>query len=363
MKQTPPILRTIPSDDDGFREHVLALATRISPQRPYDLGSRLRRLFPRALVRERQLSGEPLTWYVYRDGAWSHNVDSNWWLASNVPRMAADLDGFIVEANAAARGLLGLPDDLGHRPFTDFVAPGTLEDATQLFEVVVRGNPVTVTILARPVDGNVIACEVHAERQGETMVAFLRLTDPVTMADAVVTRPLRLICHPESDVAFSSYANLLLERMPEPTADGLALRLRRVYPHTSVSVEGEMWVAQRDGLKSETSDGDLPPDGWWNETGLPWVRFDLQGLIEEANESANTLFGRELAGHYWQEFITATSNAQTRTMLQLIAKAGHATSRFRSPDASGRLIEYDTWTTADGETLTTILRPVRPMTE
>ena len=74
MKQTPPILRTIPSDDDGFREHVLALAARISPQRPYDLGSRLRRLFPRVLVRERQLSGEPLTWYVYRDGAWSHAV-------------------------------------------------------------------------------------------------------------------------------------------------------------------------------------------------------------------------------------------------------------------------------------------------
>src|SRR3954470_22875977 len=92
MTESLPILRTIPSDDDGFREHVNALAARISPQRPFDLGSRLRRLFPRALVGERQLSGEPLTWYVYRDGAWSHDTDQQWWLAPNVPRLAASLD-------------------------------------------------------------------------------------------------------------------------------------------------------------------------------------------------------------------------------------------------------------------------------
>jgi PAS domain-containing protein len=359
MNQTPPILRTIPSDDEGFREHVLTLAARISPQRPYDLGSRLRRLFPRVLVRERQLSGEPLTWYVYRDGAWTHAPDPQWWLAPNVPRMAASLDGWINEANASMRGLLGLPDDFGARHFTDFVAPGTLEDATQLFDVIVRGSPVTATILAKPADGNVIACETHAERQGDEMVAFLRLTDPVSVQEADVARPSALVCQPDSDAAFSSYAQLLLDRMPEPTTEGLALRLRRVYPHTRVSVDGETWHAQRDGPTSTATDGAVPVDGWWKEPGLPCVRFDVQGLIEDANQAAEQLFGRQLAGHYWQEFITATSNEQTRTMLELIAKAGHATSRFRSPDANGRLIEYDTWTSADGEMLTTIMRPVR----
>ncbi len=201
MKETPPILRTIPSDDDGFREHVLALAARISPQRPYDLGSRLRRLFPRVFVRERQLSGEPLTWYVYRDGAWSHDADPQWWLAPNVPRMVASVDGWITEANASARGLLGLPDDMGPRHFTDFVAPGTLEDATQLFGVILRGNALTVTLLLKPVDGNVIACEAHVERQDGSMVAYLRLTDPVTVPDALVARPAALVCEPESDAA------------------------------------------------------------------------------------------------------------------------------------------------------------------
>src|SRR4051812_10502361 len=221
MRQIPPILRTIPSDDEGFREHVSALAARIAPERPSDLGARLRRLFPRVLVRERQLSGEPLTWYVYRDGAWSHEPDPEWWLAPNVPRMASALDGWITEANAGARGLLGLPDAFGPRHFTDFVAPGTLEDATQLFEVVARGSAVTATVLAKPVDGNVIACEMHAERQGDTLVAFMRLTDPVAVAETPVPGPTALVCRPESDAAFSAYAQLLLERMPEPTTEGL----------------------------------------------------------------------------------------------------------------------------------------------
>jgi PAS domain-containing protein len=363
MNNSPPILRTIPSDDDGFREHVVALAARISPQRPYDLGSRLRRLFPRVLVRERQLSGEPLTWYVYRDGAWTHNAEPEWWLAPNVPRMAAAVDGWIVEANTSARGLLGLPDDFGTRHFTDFGPPGTLEDATQLFEVVVRGSAVTATILVKPADGNVIACEAHAERQGDRMVAYLRLTDPVTVTETAVERPSALLCRPETDAAFSSYAQLLLDRMPEPTTEGLALRLHRVYPHASVTTDGETWVAKREGESAAAVDGDRPQDDWWTEQGLPRVRFDVQGLIEEANAAAEAMFGRQLAGHYWQEFVTATSNSQTQTIIQLIAKAGHAESRFRSPDASGRLIEYDTRTTVEGDTLTTVMRPVRPMTE
>src|SRR5262249_40418599 len=160
---------------------------------------------------------------------------------------------------------------------------------------------------------------------------------------------------------FSSYAQLLLDRMPEPTIDGLALRLHRVYPHASVSADGETWHALRDGTSLIAADDAVPPDGWWDDPALPCVRFDIQGLIQEANVPAETLFGRQLAGHYWQEFITPTSNEQTRTILQLIAKAGQATSRFRSPDASGRLIEYDTRTTVNGEVLTTVMRPVRPI--
>ena len=34
--------------------------------------------------------------------------------------------------------------------------------------------------------------------------------------------------------------------MPEPTTDGLALRLRRLYPHASVGADGETWTAVRE---------------------------------------------------------------------------------------------------------------------
>ncbi len=86
-------------------------------------------------------------------------------------------------------------------------------------------------------------------------------------------------------------------------------------------------------------------------------------MIEEANEPAETLFGRQMAGHYWQEFVTATSSEQVETMLRLMLEVREATSRFRTPDASGRLIEFDSWTSVDGETFTTVMRPVRPIPE
>jgi hypothetical protein len=37
---------------------------------PEDLEARLRRSYPDALVRERDLADEPSVWYVYRDGRW-----------------------------------------------------------------------------------------------------------------------------------------------------------------------------------------------------------------------------------------------------------------------------------------------------
>src|SRR5690242_10080772 len=64
-----PVRRvTIPSDDSLFREHVRWWAERYPGDGPVELQGRLRRLFPRVLVRARDLSGEPPLWYVY--GGW-----------------------------------------------------------------------------------------------------------------------------------------------------------------------------------------------------------------------------------------------------------------------------------------------------
>lgn len=42
---------------------------------PEALEAELRRKYPRTVVRERVLTGEPRTWYAYRDGHWVDSRD------------------------------------------------------------------------------------------------------------------------------------------------------------------------------------------------------------------------------------------------------------------------------------------------
>jgi PAS domain-containing protein len=160
-----------------------------------------------------------------------------------------------------------------------------------------------------------------------------------------------VVCHPETDAAFRGYAILALGRMPEPTPDGLALRLRRLYPHAEVSVVDGHWLARRepDSVVDES-------DAWWSQPGLPMVRYDAQALIVSANDAAERLLGRSLVGHHWQEFVTPGSTEEVAAMLAVLATVGRAESRFRMPRADGSLVEFDSYTEVDGESYTTIIR-------
>ena len=77
-----PIVQTIPSDDRGFREHVLRLVRRAHVSRPSVLQSQLALIFPKVVVRARELSGENPVWYVYRDGRWTPPDQGHWWEGS-----------------------------------------------------------------------------------------------------------------------------------------------------------------------------------------------------------------------------------------------------------------------------------------
>jgi hypothetical protein len=64
-----PTLVTNPADDVAFRED--AEAALVEGQSAAGLQSILRRSYPRAVVRARDLAGErPVVWYLYRDGHW-----------------------------------------------------------------------------------------------------------------------------------------------------------------------------------------------------------------------------------------------------------------------------------------------------
>jgi hypothetical protein len=59
-----------PPDDDDFDAYVRTVADD-GVRRPDQLEARIRRRYPRAVVRRRELVGERVdVWYVYRDGHW-----------------------------------------------------------------------------------------------------------------------------------------------------------------------------------------------------------------------------------------------------------------------------------------------------
>jgi PAS domain-containing protein len=348
-----PILKTIPSTDSAFRAHVERMAQRHGPASAADLQARLRRMFPRVLVRERALSSESPTWYVYRDGSWTPPLAGPWWDEPRLPRVVVGSDGWVLEANPAARSLFGIVDqDVGARHFTDFIAPGTLEDAQALFAVVAAGHELTATALVKPTNAQVIATDIHAESRDGVLVGTLRLAEGVDVPGPTRAVEVELVVHPAPDEAFRRYAELLLGRMPEPSPDGLALRLRRLYPHARVEPAGDRWLVFRDetGLVG-------PADGWWLDLELPRVRYDAQGLILEANAAAERMLGSTLPGHFWQEFVTGGTTEQVSTFLELIRDAGVVVSRFRMPGADGSLVEFDSFTEVAGESFLTVMRP------
>lgn len=344
---------TIPTNDLAFfriADHVFRSAGAANPSM---LEARLRRTFPRVVVRAREISGDA-AWYVYRDGAWISPLSGPWWNEPGLPRVVVSADGWIAGASPTALGLLEIDaTDLGARHFTDFVAPAALEDSLALFEIIDHTGELTATVLVRPASGHLLAVDLHAWREADLLVGVMRLASNVDVPSAAAEardRP-RVVCRPPTDAAFRRYVELALSRMPEATPEGLALRLRRLYPHAEVTVADKGWLARRESEAEREAGG-----AWWTEPGLPTVRYDAQALIITANEAAEALLGKSLVGHYWQEFVTPESAEQVSAMLAILAEVGRAESRFRMPRADGSLVEFDSYTEVDGETYTTIIR-------
>ena len=146
--------------------------------------------------------------------------------------------------------------------------------ATMLFAIVAEGHELSATVLLRPHDGDVIACELRAERTGQSLEVWLRFAEDVNPAASLDPVPFPVLTtRPAEDVVFAAYAERLLALMPSPLPDGLALRLRRVFPHARVSTtDPTRWVAFRDGRNRDRDD-----PSWWHDARLPRVRYDDQG--------------------------------------------------------------------------------------
>jgi PAS domain-containing protein len=353
-RSAPPVprLMTIPSDDMAFTQHCQRLLMRHRYREPGQLQARLRRLFPCVVVRERVLSGEPTAWYVYRDGGWRGSSTRPWWLDRRISWLLLSPDGWLQQANPAARSLLGLTED-DHAHYTDWVTPGTLEDAQTLFAVVAEGHPLEGTLLVRPNDGETIACQVRGELHDDGVAVWLRLAHDVPIPIALAAPQPTVRGIPQDDPLFSAAIVRSMSRMPDPSPDGLALRLRHLYPHAWVRVTPEGWVASRDRPGRRAMRGQ-----WWTDPSNAVIRYDESALITWANDAAVALLGVPLVGCHWQELVTPTTEDEILPLLAVIRDAGAAVSRFRMPRGDGSLFEFDSYTRVDGEGFTTILRPV-----
>ena len=346
-----PHVITIPGSDRAFQEHVAAVEAEATT--PDALERRLRGIFPLVVVRERALSGHQ-GWYVYRDGRW-RPPDGTWWDDDALPRVVVSPEGWMVDANASAVGMLGiLGDTVSDHHFTDFVVPGTLQDSESLFRLVEGGRELNATIRLRPQNAAPIAIELHAVRDEGGVAGVFRLaTDVEPLVDEAPRRaPKTLVTSPASDVAFRSYVLRAVARMSDPTSEGLTLRVRRLYPHATTGIDGDRWIVERDPEALDT-----PEVGWWEVAGFPRVRYDRLGLILEADAAAEAYFGRTLVGHHWQEFVVPGTIDEVAVMLDILADVGAAASRFRMPRADGTLIEFDSYTEVHGDELVTVFRP------
>ncbi len=260
------------------------------------------------------------------------------------------------DANQAARSLLGIDDATAHH-YSDFLAQGAAEDASQLFDMVGRGHLLSATLLLRPVGGDLIACEVRAEPVGDGLGAWLRLADEVDVGPqpGPIALP-RLEILPVDDTVFGGYASHQLAAMSDPSAEGLGLRLRRMFPHARVTAdEPDRWIADRDGGAERQDD-----TSWWTDLDLPRVRYDDRGLIIEANPAAADLFGLELVGRHWHELVTPGSQGEVQPVLDILRDAGTVASRFRLPASDGRLVEFDSYTHPVGDEYETTMRAIEP---
>ena len=99
------------------------------------------------------------------------------------PRVWVTADCWIEEANAPARALLDLgPSDTMPRFFSDFVAPGALEDASELFSLIAAGHELSATTLVRPTSGEIIACDLRAWSENRRNYGAFRLADDLPIS-------------------------------------------------------------------------------------------------------------------------------------------------------------------------------------
>jgi PAS domain S-box-containing protein len=172
---TGKVVNTIPSNDVVLRRVVDRVTAAAQPDTADDLAARLRPLYPRIAVFERQLSGERAQFYVYRDGRYEPERRDHWWERTAVPCVHVDVEtGRLTAVSGEWAALMRAEQaELVGRHFVDFALPEAREAAEAMFEAVSQFREVRSEAQVLRADGTTIQIEFHAvRRDGQVEVCY-----------------------------------------------------------------------------------------------------------------------------------------------------------------------------------------------
>ena len=172
------MVNTIPSNDVVLRRVVDRITQDEQPDTAADLAARLRPLYPKIAVFERQLSGERAQFYVYRDGRYEPERRDEWWELIGVPCVHVDAEtGRLTSVTGEWAALMRATEaELVGRHFVDFVLPEARDAAQAMFEAVSQYHEVRSEAQVRRPDGTTIQIEFRAiRRDGQIEVCYRSL--------------------------------------------------------------------------------------------------------------------------------------------------------------------------------------------
>jgi hypothetical protein len=174
------VVNTIPSRDAVLRRVVDRFTAQSTPSSADELAARLRPIYPRVAVFERQLSGERSHLYVYRDGRYEPDLGEAWWKGEGVARARVSrATGRLTSVSEPWAALMrSSKADLVGRPYTDFVSPAARSMAQAMFEALSEEREVrSEALLTRP-NGTLLPIEFRAVlADGEIDVAYRPLDE------------------------------------------------------------------------------------------------------------------------------------------------------------------------------------------
>jgi hypothetical protein len=173
------IVNTIPSHDVVLRRVVDRVTADQDGGTADELAARLRPLYPRIAVFERQLSGERAHLYVYRDGRYEPERSDDWWAAPGTPCVHVSATTGLLSAVTGSFSELMRTDRtaLVGRHFADFLLPAARAGGQAMFEAVIEARETRSEALVQRPDGTTVPIEFRAIRRGDEIEVCYRPLD------------------------------------------------------------------------------------------------------------------------------------------------------------------------------------------